>query len=326
MVVMNVQKFIGGLLLSLAVIAPQLAGAVEYGRFTTEANGDFIVGPTKSNLVVAPGETVTQQITVRSRVAGEQQFAITAKDFTASENLEEVVSFVDATDRRGPYSLTDYISVELNEFSLSLGDTITFDVTISVPPDAEPGGRYGAIVITALPDPASSAAGAGVSFATEVGALLLVRVDGPVDEYGYVDRFTVNGEEGGVFFEKPLNFEVLFQNEGNVHLIPSGQIMVRNMFGNPVDAIGIDAYFALPDAVRYRSFLWPGRDQKLFLIGRYTAELELYPGYREIPEVHTISFWYFPIWTILAFVGVVLVLSFVHTYFKRNYTKRSRES
>lgn len=314
-----------GLLMLVSFLAP-VAHAAEYGTFFTEANGDFIVSPTKTTITVAPGETITRQITVRSRIDGQQNFRVTAKDFVASDNPDEVVRFLENSDRTSPYSLSDNISVELNEFSLGLGETVTFDVVVSAPAEAAPGGRYGAIVITALPDEAAIRRGAGVAFYTEVGSLLLVRIDGAVDEYGYVDQFTVNGEtDGGVFFKKPLNFEVLFRNEGNVHLIPSGQITINNMFGNPVDAIGIDAYFALPDSVRYRSFLWPGKDQNFFLIGRYTAELEMYLESRDVPEVHTVTFWYIPIWAILIFLGVVLAVSFLHTYFKRNFTRRKKE-
>lgn len=313
-------------LLFLPSLVPQVADAVEYGTFVTEANGDFIVSPTKTAITVPPGETVTRQITVRSRIPGQQNFRVIAKDFVASDNPSEVVKFLENSDRTSPYSLTDNISVEINEFSLGLGETITFDVIISAPIEAAPGGRYGAIVISAIPDQDAIRRGAGVAFYTEIGSLLLVRIDGTVDEYGYVDQFTVNGEaDGGVFFKKPLNLEVLFRNEGNVHLIPSGQITINNMFGNPVDAIGIDAYFALPDSVRYRSFLWPGKDQNFFLIGRYTAELEMYLESRDVPEVHTVTFWYIPIWAILIFLGLVFLVSFLHTYFKRNFTRRKKE-
>ncbi len=309
--------------LLLILFAPTPASAVEYGTFTTEANGDFIVGPTKSNLVVAPGETIVQKIKVQSRIDGIQNFEITAKDFVAAQDRSEVVRFLNEGDVSSPYPLSDYISVDINKFSLGLGETLTFDVTISVPADAAPGGRYGAIIISALPDIESGAGGAGVAFYTEIGSLLLVRVDGPLDEYGYVDQFTVNGEEGGVFFEKPLDFEILFQNEGNVHLVPYGQISISNMYGNPVGAIGIDAYFALPDSVRYRSFSWP--EENLFLLGRYTAELELYPGYRDVPEIQTLTFWYVPIWAIVIFVGSIFLLSLMHTYIKRTFTRRKKE-
>ncbi len=299
---------------------PSFVSAYEYSTFVTEANGDFIVGPAKSEIVLAPGETKTQRITIKSRIDGEQKFRIFARDFVGSDNPEEIVRFIEDGSGISPYPLSEYISVELNEFSLDLGETLTFDVTISVPKDAEPGGRYGAIVISATPE-VTAEGGVGVQFYSEIGALLLVRIDGEVDEFGFVEDFTLNDKKGGVFFKKPLLLKTFFRNAGNVHLIPYGQIVISNMFGREVGVIPIDAYFALPDAVRLRSFSWPDKQDKSFLIGRYTAELQMYPGYRDIPEIVQLRFWYLPIYAILIFVGVIFLVMVIRAYFLKNYRR-----
>ena len=320
---MNIFKVIAATLFSIALMLPSAVGAYEFGTFATEPNGDFIVGPAKTEIVVAPGETKTHKITVKSRIDGDQNFRVYVRDFVGSSNPSEVISFVDENSGINPYFLSDYLSVEINAFTLGLGESLSFDVTISVPEDAEPGGRYGAVLVSALPD-ASQPDGAGVSFFTEIGSLLLVRVDGDLDEFGYIEDFTVNGKKKGIFFQRPLKFETFFRNAGNVHLIPYGQIVVSNTAGREVSAIPIDAHFSLPDSVRLRSFDWPAEDEKIFLIGRYTAELQMYPGYRDVPEVVSITFWYIPIWFVLAFIAFVFLLSLIHSYFNRRY-RRVRE-
>lgn len=315
--------YLSAFILSLLVL-PGAVSAYEYGTFPTEANGDFIVGPTKAEIVVAPGETKTHRLTVKSRIDGEQKFELQVKDFVASDNLEEVIQFVDRDSGINPYFLSDYISTEITDFSLGLGESIAFDVTVSAPIDAEPGGRYGAIIIRALPED-TSIDGSGVRFYSEIAPLLLVRIEGELEEYGYIENFTVNDKTKGVFTKKPLRFSTFFKNEGNVHLIPYGQIVLSNMVGKEIASVPIDAHFSLPDSTRLRSFDWPGKEQKHFLIGRYKAELQMYPGYRDIPEIATLHFWYIPLRAVAIFLIVVFVLSFIHSYLKRNYHRVSKK-
>ena len=313
-------KFIFGVIACVYLLSPLLVGAVERGTFSAEPVGDFIVGPAKVDLSVAPGETKTQLIEVKSRIPGRQNFRVYARDFVGSDDELEVVRFIEDPTGINPYTLSDYLESEVSEFSLGLGESIKFGVKISVPIGADPGGRYGAIIVSAIPEE-TARTGAGVSVTTEIASLLLVRIDGDLNEYGYIQDFSVNNQKKGFFIKKPILFSTQFRNEGNVHLIPYGQIALYNMFGRQVDAIPIDAYFALPDSVRYREFLWPKEDNKLFLFGRYTAELQIYPGYLDVPEVVRLRFWYFPIWLIIAVFTFVFMVTFTVGYFKRNYQK-----
>lgn len=300
---------------------PDVVLAVDYGTFGGEANGSFIVGPAKYEMLLAPGETKTHRMTVKSGVDGNQNFKVLFRDFVASENIEEVVRFVDAGVENSPYSLSEYLNVEISEFSLSLRDTITFDVTVTAPGDAAPGGRYGAVIISAQPD-VREGPGAGIQFYSEIASLLLVRIEGEIDEFGFVDDFTVNDGYGGFFAKQPLTFKTFFRNSGNVHLVPYGQIVIKNMFGKKIASLPIDANFALPDSVRLFTSVWPDKDSRPFLFGRYTAELQMYPGYRDIPEMAQLRFWYLPISMILVFLGCVFLLSLVSSYLKRNYQRK----
>ena len=111
------------------------------------------------------------------------------------------------------------------------------------------------------------------------------------------------------FFENgPVTFETRFQNDGNVHLAPTGTITIKNMFGSVVETLQLDQQNVLPDSVRRTLATWdPG-----FSVGKYTAELSATAGDAAISLSDEISFTIFP-WKVLvpvllAVVALVVVL------------------
>jgi hypothetical protein len=182
-------------------------------------------------------------------------------------------------------------------------------VSISIPEDAEPGGLYGSVLVSTYPvkekkETEASEAKGGTVIISRVGTLFFVRVPGDAKEEGLLKSFSVNNGKK-IFTSGPFNFELLFENNGNVYLAPYGIIEIKNIFHTKISEIQIDPWFAMPDSVRFREIKW----DKKFMFGRYSAEAKINRGYDDIIDEATVTFWVIPWKVILAgFAGIVLIL------------------
>ena len=316
-------------LLSAALFLPLASSAqVEVTQVNVDDRGDFVLGPGRTEVELAPGEAVVRTIRITSRMGEQKSFAIVTEDIAGTEVRGRSIRFL-GFDSGGPHTLKDMLSPTVTQFTLEHGEQIEIPVTITAPDDAEPGGRYGAVIVsTTRPleagEVAEDQARGGTHVVSRVGSIFLVRITGETHEEGQLVGLDVAGASGRLLQGPPDGFEVQYRNLGSVHLVPWGEISISNMFGQSVGRIPVDAYFVLPGATRYRQVSW---NTDAFLLGRYTATVELYPGYGDESQrqTATVSFWVLPWKTLLLIFGVVflLVLSFV--YISSNFEfKRKR--
>ena len=244
---------------------------------------------------------------ITNRLGRDVEILIDIEDFTGSQDPSETVHLLGS--QKGPYSLKDYLHPELMSFKLSHGQRMLLPVEISIPLDAEPGGLYGSVLIAAQPvigeketEPGTSSGGAAV--VTRLGTLFFIRVSGEVAEDGFLKDFDT--KVGKKFFESgPIDFEILFENNGNVHITPYGTISVNNLLGKEVGSIGVEPWFVMPDSLRAREKSW----DRNFLFGRYTAHLKVNRGYGNLVDEAVTSFWVLP-WKIVT-AGFVLLFLFL---------------
>ncbi len=274
--------------------------------------GDFVLGPGKTELLMEPGEKATRELYISNRLGKKMKFKIEIEDFMGSMNPETTIVLLG--EERGPYPLKDYIKPELDEFVLEHGERIKMEVEISVPEDAEPGGKYGSLLVKSVPPgpdlkEEKEKAVPGVKIISRLGTLFFVRVKGEVEEEGFLKSFTTSKE----FYEEgPIPFELLFENRGSIHLTPYGEIEIENLLGKKVDKIALDAWFAMPGSLRSRKVEW----QRKLLFGKYTATARVNRGYGEVLDDKTITFWVIPWRIILAGIAaLVLIILFLRWIF-----------
>jgi hypothetical protein len=295
---------LGVLLLSFGLTESVFASVVIQYLPGTPIERDFVVGPGIQELWMDPGTQTKRQIIVTNRLGVTMAFRIDIEDFQGSRDPRE--TFILLGGEEGPYSLRDYLKPEKTEFILEHGQRIILPITVFIPEDAEPGGLYGAIIVSTDPEPLIAVeeieeVEPGIGIITRIGVLYFVRVKGDVIEQGFLQDFRVTRR----FFEKgPIPFEIFFQNDGTVHLTPHGTIEIKNLLGKPVGEVEIDHFFAMPDSLRMREVRWePGG----LTFGRYTATLFLNRGYQDIIDQKSLTFWVIP-WRILLIVGIGVIL------------------
>jgi hypothetical protein len=303
-------------------IGPTVVLAYEVQDLTgVEEEGDFVLGPGKTELWLSPGEKTTDQLLITNRLGREMNFRVEIEDFKGSRDPEETTVLLG--EEKGPYSLKDFLHPEITEFTLKHGQRMVLPVVISIPEDAEPGGLYGSILIATSPPRQGlgieeEAVKGQMQLISRLGCLYFIRVKGEVTEDGFLKEFRTGATEK--FYEKgPISFELFFENNGNVHLMPYGGIEIFNILGKKVDEIEIEPYFALPDSLRLREVSW----QKEFLFGRYTALASVNRGYQDIIDQKSITFWVIPWKIILAgLVGLFLVIWFFRWLFSKFEIKK----
>jgi hypothetical protein len=265
--------------------------------------GSIIVGPGKTEVLLSPGDTYNFEFAVTNVSGMTKVIKLTAEDANASADPTLGLEFLGT--EKGPYSIKDFIIPEISEVTLLNGQRLRVPITISIPADAEPGGLYGALMAAAYNidqygNVESGTAAGQVNIVTRVASLLFVRVKGDALTSGFLKNFYSDEN----FYEAgPVNFKILSENTGNIHLNPYGLIQVKDMLGRLVDSREVDPWFVMPKSDRVRSIAWNSN----FLIGRYTATLSLNRGYQDIVDSMSYSFWVIP-WKIIAIVVIGLIL------------------
>ena len=276
---------------------------------------DFVVGPGKTEVALNPGEQKNVDIIVTNRMGNDKIFKLEVEDFTGSQNVEQTVVLLG--DDRGPYSLKDYLSFDESKFELKNGQRATIPVTISVPFDAEPGGLYGSVLVSVVSDSNEDGtidgAHGGNVIVSRIGTLFFVQIPGDVKTEGVLEEFKTAGNKK-IFSEGPIGFQLFYENTGNIHVNPYGEIAIENIFGEDVGFIEIEPWFAMPSSLRLREVSW----DRGFLLGRYKATARINRGYDDIIDTKTFTFYVLP-WKIVlgGFAGIAVLFLLVRWVMSR---------
>ena len=280
--------------------------------------GDFVVGPGRTEIELSPGQTVVREITVANRVADDKEYLLEIEDVEGSADGSSAVTLLG--DKKGPYSVRDFISFPEDTVRLNLGERARIPITISVPPNTSPGGYYGSVLVSTVQT--SPAEGEGVvprsPIIARVGSLFFIRVKGEVDESGQTKSIDLIDDK--MWYESgPVNMGILYENTGTVHLNPYGEISITNMFGEEVGFVELEPWFVLPKSLRVREIEW----SREFLLGRYTVTARVNRGYNDIVDEVAVSFWVLP-WKIVGgvFLTLFIIIFSVRAFFRTFEFKR----
>lgn len=177
------------------------------------------------------------------------------------------------------------------------GETKNIEFVFSVPKNASPGAHYLALF-------GEIKAGTGqVGIATRVGSLMFLYVGGEVKEAMNVLEFSSGAKW---YYQKNAEIFLKTENQGSIHVFPTGKITVRNFRGNILQTFPINPenHLVIPqnDWSRIFDITFSPRD-----IGKIEATLEFTYGVNQKMILKKISFWYIPWWMIGIVSGVVVV-------------------
>jgi len=285
---------------SLILIIFILGGLVlTMGAFAQQSG--VTISPLTFELTANPGDTLTNTLKIYNPTDNIISIKMEIEDFRPIGETGQVIvePEVEIT-----YSLKRWVKTDPTEFTLEPKEQKFVDFEISVPENAEPGGKYGSILASTTGVVGKGVTGTAV--AQKVGVLLLLTVAGEVKEELAIKEFLAPS-----FLEYgPVPFTMRFENKGTVHVRPRGFVTITNWWGKKVADVEFSQLNVIPGAIRKIETKWDNK----WLFGKYTAMLVGSYGTANLPfNPPILTFWVFP-WKIALGIFIILLLIFAFFY------------
>lgn len=278
----------------------------------TDVRNDFLLGPTRFELTLAPGEERTIEVELTSRMGRSASFTLEKEDFSPSENENEQTRLYGT--QKGPYSAKDWITPLVGNITIVHGERAYIPVTVSVPANADPGDHYAALL--AKRDVVAGEVNGGIAVVSRVGALFLITVDGAVERKGALESFTT---PKNFYSDTIVPFTLRAKNSGTVRMYPEGEVRIRNILGVTVDRIPVKNWIVLRNSSRSQELKWSPR----FALGLYTAETHI-SVFGEKGPLLSVSFWVVPVLPVLLILIAIFLVSFLVQYFFAHFEVRKK--
>lgn len=222
------------------------------------------------------------------------------------------------------FALAQWIQMSPNPILIKAGESADIPYTVNIPANAEPGGHYAAILVGTQPG-AVTGSGSVTTVSSYVSSLIFVNISGDVVESGRIREFSTSKS----LYQTPdVDFTVRFENTGNTHVHPQGEVTIYNMWGKERGQVLInneddDFGNVLPASIRRFQFSWSGA-QSLLDIGPYSAVVTLNYGDNGKQSVSaTTYFWIVPVVPVSIALGSILLFLLLLTWLIRRYVRRA---
>ncbi len=241
----------------------------------------------------------------------------------AEDGTVKFITDLSRSEADNQHLLSRWIVVEPGPIKIAAQSSIELPFIIDVPGDVTPGGHYAAILVGTMP-PEDQTKGTSIKVSSLLGSLILLNVQGDANEQGQIREFSSNKS----VYEKPeAKFTVRFENTGNVHIQPQGEIRVYNWLNKDKGYMTLnhDTDFGnvLPGGIRKWQFDWKS-DDSIFEMGRYRAVLIVGYGENERQtDTREIYFWVLNFKVIGIVAGTLLILFILISLMIRAYIRRA---
>ncbi len=294
--------------------------------------------PPRLELEGDPGTTVSGEFSVMNESASSQTYYTQVENFEAKDETGSP-QFVQSKE-----GLAIWVQVA-SSVTAAGGEKKTIPFSVKIPANAEPGGYFASIFVRTTPPPAS---GGEVSIGARLGTLILMRVNGDIQEGVDILEFA-SKEKKRFFTSLPVELYYRFQNTGADRVKPSGEIIIKNIIGMKAKVLSANRSegSVLPRSIRRFEMAWitsgggtedinanisspvptgffPAAKYQLshFAIGLYTANLNITFGQNNNTATDSFMFFVFP-WQLVVIVLVGLLIAYIVLKFALNrYTKR----
>jgi hypothetical protein len=286
---------------------------------TANARDGLQISPVLVDMNVDKGRSYSVKVKITNVTKEDLTYYSAVNDFAAKDETGNA-SVIFGNLLPDGASVRTWISTA-SSVTVKSGESVTLVATVNVPLNAESGGHYGVLRFSSTPPEED---GGKVSVGASTGMLFLIRVSGEITESAKVASFTtastVDDKQSSFFEKAPLKFVTRIKHDGNVHLKPTGQIDVYDMFGGVVTTIKVNEVKAnvLPDSIRrFDTTLDNG-----WMFGYYTANVTLGYGTQGQVVTGTTSFWVIPYKIVAVALLVLITLVFILVRIMKVYNKR----
>lgn len=317
-----------GILLSISTLGAILPKAL----YAQQQTLDVTVSPSFFEFREQPGGVIKEKIRLRNNTSAPVAVRLGITKLSTDESGQLNLSDVAADDET-----VRWITYDSPRLVAQPREWTDIPFTLTIPPEAAFGYYWALTVNQDTPQSITEEPAATIRGAAAVPILLRVDREGASVE-GSITSFKSNQ---GFYEYLPTDFSLTFQNNGNVHIKPRGNVFITDWRGKEVGRLEVneDRGNILPNAPRTFTTTWndsfivvadkmedgkpvldkDGKVQKKLeyrfdkildlRMGKYTAKaiMVVSGDQRDIPYEVITSFWVFP-WKIV--LGTLLVASF----------------
>ncbi len=231
--------------------------------------------------------------------------------------------FVSANSDKNNKTLANWIDLKEKSIIIPAGQVKELSFRVNIPNDAPPGGHFAAILVGTKPPVDKKSVKVNTSQITT--SLLFLQVNGDIKEEGRIRSFSTAQKVTDV---AKVDFSLRFENTGNIHLLPRGEIKIVDWKGSTVGVLPInqDTDFGnvLPNTIRKYDLSWKkDRPDSFWNIGYYRATVSLGYGKDEKKfDFSKISFWIIPWKKIVVGISVFLFLTWLIVFLIKIYIRK----
>jgi hypothetical protein len=280
------------------------------------------ISPTQFDMSGSPGQNWSSNLKIINTNPYELVISANIVNFEAVGESGQGKFIPILTEETDGQSFAEWITISDEAIVIPAEQTIQIPFTIELPENAPPGGHYAAILVGTKSDNGRTGE-TKVEISQVVSSLIFLSVAGDVSEVGSIREFTT---ENAIHESPEVKFNLRFENKGNVHLQPQGDIKILNMWGQERGVIPINkrSLFGkvVRESIRKYSFTWTG-EWSLADIGRYTAIATLAYGEndRQFASAET-HFWVIPWRALLMVVATLVFFVWLFAWLLRLYVRK----
>lgn len=295
------------------------------------------ITPPRLELDGDPGVTINSEFSVINEGAQDLTYYTQVENFEAQDETG-TPQFVQ--DKEG---LAVWISVAPT-VRVAPGEKKAVPFSIRIPRNAEPGGYFASIFVRTTPPPTR---GGEVSIGARLGTLVLLRVNGDIQEGVDILEFTSKNKQR-FYTSLPVELYYRFQNTGADRVKPQGEVVIKNIAGLNAKILSANKSdgSVLPRSIRRFEMAWinggggeqeptaqvqtrtPGgffEEAKYqlgnFAFGMYTANLDITYGTNNNTASSTFRFFVIPWQLLVVIVVTLLVLLIILRSFLKRYNR-----
>jgi hypothetical protein len=224
----------------------------------------YYISPPFQNVKIDGGmKQVVTEIEIGNDTQDGQTFDLSVMDFGTLDEAGGVAFLATGkSDYEKKYSLASWISLEKNRVEVAPGGREKIKITILNKESLSPGGHYGAVLLTVK---GAEGQKAQVTLVQSYATLFYVQKTG-----GEKPSLKFMGTEiKKIWWDLHQKVKLRFENNGNVHLIPRGKVVVKDLHGEEVSRsiINGESGLILPESFRQYQvetrplggWRWPGK-------------------------------------------------------------------
>jgi len=273
----------------------------------------FEISPAFLEATISDQQQISENnITLTNNTQSALEVEVFLTEFTQTGHFG-MINFVSNLEGNYLKNTTSFISINKDRLVIDPKTAEKIIVRVENRPSLSPGGHYFALIARVINNNDDHST---QKVSPALSSLFLIRKEG--GEMTNLSLKSLDWDPGRLTFKIPQRIELLFINEGNVHVVPRGSVVLRDIFGNQIfqGIINEESSYILPGTqrkipVRIKS------SSSIFPLLFITMEVQGYAAGSDYKFLFESSFFYINQFLFLTIIIVPIILILARIFLKK---------